>query len=91
MPAIDNERAGQMSRTPTTSRTPNRPEAPDYVRSFADRAAQIGISERTLRRLISNGDGPVVTRLSSQRRGIRDSHWNAWLAAREEPRPSTAA
>jgi hypothetical protein len=35
-----------------------------------------------LRRLIDAGDGPVITRLSPRRLGIRVSHGDAWLDSR---------
>lgn len=54
----------------------------DPVRSLPEFAALAGISLRTLRRLIDAGDGPVITRLSPRRLGIRVSHGDAWLDSR---------
>jgi predicted DNA-binding transcriptional regulator AlpA len=54
----------------------------DPVRSLPEFAALAGISLRTLRRLIDAGDGPVITRLSPRRLGIRVSHGDAWLDGR---------
>jgi hypothetical protein len=52
------------------------------VRSFKDTAELLGISLPTLRRMITAGDGPTVTRLSERRLGIRDDHRIVWLDAR---------
>jgi predicted DNA-binding transcriptional regulator AlpA len=54
----------------------------DPVRSLREFAAVAGISIATLRRLIKSGDGPVITRLSVRRLGIRVSHGDEWLDAR---------
>jgi predicted DNA-binding transcriptional regulator AlpA len=56
----------------------------DHVRSFQVTAELLGISVPTLRRMISAGTGPTVTRLSERRVGIRDSHRTAWLDARAD-------
>lgn len=61
------------------------PQAPDFFRSIADCAASVGFSPKTLYRRIAAGDGPTVMRLSPNRMMILDSHWHAWLKAREEP------
>jgi predicted DNA-binding transcriptional regulator AlpA len=45
-------------------------------------AAILGVSDHTLRRLIRRGDGPLVTRLSERKVGVRDSDREAWLTAR---------
>ena len=54
----------------------------DPVLSYKEFAALTGLSVPTLRRLINTGDGPVVTRLSPRRLGIRVSHGDAWLDSR---------
>jgi hypothetical protein len=54
----------------------------DPVRSLREFAALAGISIATLRRMIKSGDGPVITRMSPRRIGIRCSHGDAWLEAR---------
>jgi hypothetical protein len=54
----------------------------DPVRSLPEFAALAGISLRTLRRLIDAGDGPIITRLSPRRLGIRVSHGDASLDSR---------
>jgi predicted DNA-binding transcriptional regulator AlpA len=53
----------------------------DRVRSLQETAALLGISICTLRRMIAAGEGPIVTRLSPRRLGIRDSHRAAFLDA----------
>jgi predicted DNA-binding transcriptional regulator AlpA len=54
----------------------------DRVRSLKEVSDLLGISLPTLRRMISAGTGPVVTRLSERRLGIRDSHRTEWLDGR---------
>jgi excisionase family DNA binding protein len=47
------------------------------------RAAEVlGVSTRTLRRMIAAGSGPQVTQLSTRRLGIRQSHLNEWSAGK---------
>jgi predicted DNA-binding transcriptional regulator AlpA len=53
----------------------------DRVRCLREVAELLGISLPTLRRMIVAGTGPIVTRLSPRRVGIRDSHRVAWLDA----------
>lgn len=43
-----------------------------------------GISERTGRRLIATGQGPIITRLSPRRIGISIANNKRWQAAREQ-------
>ena len=52
------------------------------VRSIDERAAEAGIHGDTLRDEIARGVGPIVTRLSPRRLGIREDHWTQWLNAR---------
>jgi predicted DNA-binding transcriptional regulator AlpA len=54
----------------------------ERVVSIQDWAHLAGISHRTARRMIVEGDGPPVLKLSERLRGIRVSDHNAWLAAR---------
>ncbi len=54
------------------------------VRTLSERAQEAGISICTLRRRIKAGEGPVITRLSERRLGIREDHWRAWLDACSE-------
>lgn len=56
----------------------------DRVRSLPEVAALMGISVKTLRRMIDRGEGPTVTRPSPGRIGIRDSHRLAYLDAHQQ-------
>ncbi len=57
---------------------------PDYVRSFKETAAILGMSERSFRRLVSKGQGPQITRLSKRLVGVRDSHRQEYLDSKVE-------
>ena len=52
------------------------------VLSFLQWCAINGISERTGRRILSDGSGPPVLRLSARRIGIRESDNAAWQESR---------
>jgi hypothetical protein len=54
----------------------------DQVLSLSEFAKVAGISVVTLRRRIIAHDGPIITRLSERRIGIRVRHGRAWLDAR---------
>ena len=55
----------------------------DYrVLSFRQWCELNGFSESTGLRLIRRNEGPVVTRLSTRRIGIRIADHSAWLASR---------
>ncbi len=56
--------------------------AADPVRSLRYTASVLGISVATLRRLIDDGVGPRVVRVSERRPGIRDSERERWLSER---------
>jgi len=56
--------------------------AADPVRSLRYTATVLGISVATLRRLIDEGVGPRVVRVSERRPGIRDSERERWLRER---------
>lgn len=62
---------------PTTATT-----QADRVESLGEFADRTGMSMSTLRRLIDRGEGPVVTRLSERKVGIRSSHGDVWLDSR---------
>jgi predicted DNA-binding transcriptional regulator AlpA len=51
----------------------------DRVRRIPEWAALRGLSLSTARRLLAEGKGPKVTRLSPRIPGIRDSDDRAWL------------
>jgi predicted DNA-binding transcriptional regulator AlpA len=55
---------------------------PDRVRSLQETADILNVSLKTLRRMIDEGDGPRVIRLSKQKVGIRDSDRTAYLDAK---------
>jgi hypothetical protein len=54
----------------------------DRVLTLSEFAKIAGISLVTLRRRIAAHDGPIVTRLSERRFGIRVRHAREWLDAR---------
>jgi hypothetical protein len=54
---------------------------PDFVRSFDETAAIMGICTKTLRNMIARGEGPKVTQISPKRKGIRDTHRIEYLEA----------
>jgi len=62
------------------------PDDLDRVMTFATWCQRCGFSEATGRRLLRNGKGPAVTRLSERKIGIRERHHRAWLdqCAQEE-------
>jgi hypothetical protein len=41
-----------------------------------------GFSERTGRRLIESGDGPIITQLTDRLIGVREDHDLQWLETR---------
>jgi len=61
------------------------------VLTFAEWSALNGFSQRTGRRLIQRGEGPVVTQLSPKRIGITVGADKAWKASRERAGKLTAA
>ena len=52
------------------------------VLTFLQWCAINGISERTGRRILNDGSGPPVLRLSARRIGIRESDNAAWQESR---------
>lgn len=56
--------------------------ADDQVLKISEFAKIAGISVITLRRGIAANDGPITTRLSKRRIGIRVRHGRAWLDSR---------
>lgn len=56
--------------------------ADDRVLTLSEFAKIAGISLVTLRRRIAAHDGPVITKLSERRLGIRVRHAREWLDAR---------
>jgi hypothetical protein len=43
---------------------------------------RVGLPARSGHRLIANGEGPTITRLSERRPGVRERDHLAWLEAR---------
>jgi hypothetical protein len=62
---------------------------PDRVCSFRAWCQRIGVSEATGRRMLRDGLGPKITKLSERRFGIRERHHLEWLDA--QARDSSAA
>jgi predicted DNA-binding transcriptional regulator AlpA len=66
------------------------------VLDFDKAAERIGLARRSLERLISKGEGPVVIHLGKYRRGIADTDLDDWIRSRrhappgEKPRASDA-
>jgi predicted transcriptional regulator len=56
--------------------------ADDRVLTLSEFANIAGISLVTLRRIIAARSGPIVTKLSERRLGIRVRHAREWLDAR---------
>jgi hypothetical protein len=56
--------------------------------SIPARAAEAGMSARTLIQEISEGRGPKVTFVSPKRRVILDDNWAAWLKMRTDNPPA---
>jgi hypothetical protein len=59
------------------------------IYSYAEAAAIIGISKRTLERMLANGTGPQVTQLSQRRFGITAPDMREWQ--RNRPRKARPA
>jgi hypothetical protein len=59
----------------------------DRVLTLSEFAKIAGISLVTLRRMIAVHDGPIVTKLSERRLGIRLHHAREWLDARAIANP----
>jgi predicted DNA-binding transcriptional regulator AlpA len=55
--------------------------ADDRVLTLSEFAKISGFSVVTLRRQIAGGNGPIITKLSERRIGIRVRHGRAWLDA----------
>lgn len=56
--------------------------APDCFLTLKRTAEVLGVSLKTLRRMIKAGSGPQVTQLSVRRLGIRQSHLTEWSAGK---------
>ncbi|MCK1706127.1 transcriptional regulator [Bradyrhizobium sp. 146] len=69
---------------------PQHDYALDYVHRWEDWCAMTGMSRTTGWREVKAGRGPVITKLTARRIGVRHRHHLAWLAARE-PQEAAAA
>lgn len=58
---------------------------------FEEVAIQLGWSTKHLERIVKNGTGPIVTKLSAKNRGIRADHLRAWLDDRKVVSAAAAA
>ena len=56
----------------------------DYVYRLQEWCAMVGIDRTTAWRMIRNGKGPTVTKLTGRLIGIRHRHHLAWLESREQ-------
>ena len=68
-----------------SARGPPAGEPPlDYLYRWKDFCALIGVDRTTAWRLVRDGKGPVITKLTGRLIGVRHRHYLAWLAAREQ-------
>jgi hypothetical protein len=58
------------------------------VYTYKEAAAIIGVSLRAVERMVADGTGPQVIKLTKRRRGITDIALRAWL--RDRPRKIAA-
>jgi predicted DNA-binding transcriptional regulator AlpA len=68
--------------------SPEKIDPDDRVLSLREVAEAAGISVMTLRRRITEGSGPKITRVSDRRVGIRRGHFREWLDLRAVGRTS---
>jgi predicted DNA-binding transcriptional regulator AlpA len=61
-------------------------QLPDIVLTLPQWAEAIGIGYSSAKELMKKGQGPVVTRLSTRRVGVRVSDHHRWLDARRDIR-----
>jgi hypothetical protein len=54
----------------------------DRVTPLPDWFRRIGLPQRSGRRLIASGQGPVITELTERCKGVRERDHIAWLEAR---------
>jgi hypothetical protein len=60
---------------------------PNQILVFLDWCRLNGLSERTGRRILTSGNGPVITQLSPNRFGITVANNAAWQRTRERASP----
>jgi hypothetical protein len=61
----------------------------DRVTPLAEWFERVGLPARTGHRLIANGEGPTITRISERRPGVRERDHLAWLETRRRSNPPT--
>ena len=59
----------------------NQPDL-DRVLPLSDWFRRVGLPSRSGRRLIASGEGPIITELTEQRKGVRERDHIAWLERR---------
>jgi hypothetical protein len=64
---------------------------PNQILVFLDWCRLNGLSERTGRRILTSGNGPVITQLSPNRFGITVANNAAWQRTRERALPLPSA
>lgn len=64
--------------------------SPDHVHSWKVWCAMVGAHPTTGWRWVKSGNGPIITRLSTKKIGVRHRHHLAWLEAREQQRDDAA-
>jgi hypothetical protein len=79
-----------MSLAPSkpTALAPLAPLHPDQVLMFHEWCRLNRISERTGRRILASGNGPVVTQVSAQRIGVLVKNNARWQASRARKLPA---
>jgi hypothetical protein len=55
------------------------------VLSYDECAGRAGIVRRTLERQIADGMGPPIVEVSTRRRGVIETDFEAWLLSRRRP------
>ena len=63
----------------------------DHVHPWKDWCALVGIHATTAWREVKAGRGPIITKLTARRIGVRHRHHLAWLTVREQHQQDTAA
>ena len=61
------------------------------VLSYNQAAARANLCRRSFERLIALGIGPAIIEISTRRRGILESDFEAWLLARRRAPPGESA
>lgn len=62
-------------------------ESKMQVINLTEAASRAGFTRRTLERLIADGEGPALIKLSARRVGVLESDLTDWIMARRRPAP----